>query len=137
MTLGAPKELSQLRRFFLAPRLPKHRQYEALRAYLVGGQPAKDAARAFGYSLNSFYVLCHHFRREPEPVFFVSPRHGPQAQPKKSAAHDLIVRLRKQNHSVYEISQTLKERHCPLSPTAVREVLRSEGFAALPRRLDE
>ena len=137
MTLGAPKELSQLRRFFLAPRLPKHRQYEALRAYLVGGQPAKDVARAFGYSLNSFYVLCHHFRREPEPVFFVSPRHGPQAQPKKSAAHDLIVRLRKQNHSVYEISQTLKERHCPLSPTAVREVLRAEGFAALPRRLDE
>jgi hypothetical protein len=31
----------------------------------------------------------------------------------------------------------LKERHTPLSPTAVREVLRAEGFAALPRRLDE
>ncbi len=137
MSIGAPKELSQLRRFFLQPRLPKQRQYEALRAFLVEGRPAKDVARAFGYSLNSFYVLCHHFRREPEPVFFVSPRHGPQAQPKKSAAHDLIVQLRKQNHSVYEISQTLKERHCPLSPTGVREVLRSEGFAALPRRLDQ
>ena len=137
MTLGAPKELSSLRRFFLQPQLPKHRQYEALRAYLVGGQPAKDVARAFGYSLNSFYVLCHHFRREPAPAFFVSPRRGPQSQPKKSAAHDWIVQLRKQNHSVYEISQTLKDRHCPLSPTAVREVLRAEGFAALPRRLDE
>ena len=137
MTLGAPKELSQIRRFFLEPRLPKHRQYEALRAYLVEGRPAKDVARDFGYSLNSFHVLCHHFRRETEPVFFVSPRHGPQAQPKKSAARDLIVQLRKQNHSVYEISQTLKERRCPLSPTAVREVLRAEGFAALPRRLDQ
>jgi len=31
----------------------------------------------------------------------------------------------------------LKERNTPLSPTAVREVLRAEGFAALPRRLDE
>ena len=137
MNIGAPKEISKLRRFFLAPRLPKHRQYEALRAYLVEGRPAKDVARAFGYSLNSFYVLCHHFRREPDPVFFVSPRHGPQTQPKKSAARDRIIQLRKQNHSVYEISQTLKERHCPLSPTAVREVLRAEGFAALPRRLDE
>jgi len=135
--IGAPKELSQLRRFFLEPRLPKHRQYEALRAFLVEGRPAKEVARDFGYSLNAFYVLCHHFRREPEPVFFVSPRHGPQAQPKKSAARDLIVQLRKQNHSVYEISQTLKERQIPLSPTAVREVLRAEGFAALPRRLDE
>ena len=137
MTIGAPKELSQLRRFFLEPRLPKQRQYEALRAYLVEGRPAKEVARAFGYSSNSFHVLCHHFRREPEPVFFVSPRRGPQAQPKKSAARDLIVQLRKQNHSVYEISQTLKERRSPLSPTAVREVLRAEGFAALPRRLDE
>src|SRR5208283_984048 len=105
MPLGAPKELSQLRRFFLCPRLPKHRQYEALRAFVVEGRPAKAVARAFGYSLNSFYVLCHHFRRLAEPLFFVSPRHGPQAQPKKSTAHDLIISLRKQNHSVYEISQ--------------------------------
>ena len=137
MALDAPKQLSQLRRFFLQPRSPKHRQYEALRAYVVEGRPAREVARAFGYSLNSFYVLCHHFRREIEPLFFVSPRHGPQSQPKKSAARELIVQLRKQNHSVYEISQTLKEQHCALSPTAVREVLRAEGFAALPRRLDE
>jgi len=31
----------------------------------------------------------------------------------------------------------LKERKLPLSPTAVREVLKAEGFAALPRRVDE
>jgi transposase len=137
MAISAPKELSKLRRFFLEPRLPRHRQYEALRAYLVEGRPAKEVARAFGYSLNSFHVLCHHFRRETEPAFFLSPRRGPQTQPKKSAAHDLIVQLRKQNYSVYEISHTLKERHCALSPTAVREVLKAEGFAPLPRRLDE
>lgn len=137
MVVGAPNELSQLRRFFLEPRLPKHRQYEALRAYLVEGRPAQQVARAFGYSLNSFHVLCHHFRRETQPAFFLSPRHGPQTQPKKSAARDLIVQLRKQNHSVYEISQTLKDRHCSLSPTGVREVLKAEGFAPLPRRLDE
>jgi hypothetical protein len=137
MTIGAPKEVSALRRFFLEPRLPKHRQYEALRAYLVEGRPAKEVARAFGYSLNSFHVLCHHFRRETHPTFFLSPQHGPQTQPKKSAARDLIIKLRKQNHSVYEISQTLKDRQCPLSPTGVREVLKAEGFAPLPRRLDE
>ena len=137
MPIGVPKELSELRRFFLEPRLPKHRQYEALRAYLVEGRPAQQVARAFGYSRNSFHVLCHHFRRETQPAFFLSPRHGPQTQPKKSAARDLIVQLRKQNHSVYEISQTLKDRHCPLSPTGVREVLKAEGFAPLPRRLDE
>ena len=137
MTLGAPKELSKLRRFFLEPRLPKHRQYEALRAFLVEGRPAREVARAFGYTLNSFHVLCHHFRRETQPAFFLATRHGPQTQPKKSAARDLIVQLRKQNHSVYEISEQLKAQRLPLSPTAVREVLKEEGFAALPRRLDE
>ncbi len=45
--------------------------------------------------------------------------------------------LRKQNHSVYEIAAALKEQQMALSPTAVREVLRAEGFAPLPRRLDE
>jgi transposase len=111
--------------------------YEALRAYFVEGRLPKEVARAFGYSVGYFHVLCHRFRRDPAPLFFVSPRPGPRAQPKKAAARDLIVSLRKQNYSVYEISASLKERQCPLSPTAVREVLKAEGFAPLPRRLDE
>jgi transposase len=135
--IGAPKELNTIRRFFLEPGQPKHRQYEALRAFFVDGHPASEVAAAFGYSTGSFHVLAHHFRRERNPVFFVAPRHGPQSRPKKSAARDWIVQLRKQNHSVYEISQSLKERRCPLSPTAVREVLKAEGFAPLPRRRDD
>src|SRR6059036_1148552 len=110
--------------------------YEALRAYFVGGQPSHEVANAFGYTPGSFQVLCYHFRRESDPVFFTSIRPGPRSQPKKSAARDLIIELRKQNHSVYEISEALKEQKCPLSPTAVREVLKEEGFAPLPRRLD-
>jgi hypothetical protein len=137
MGMGAPKDLIQVRRFFLQPGSPKQRQYEALRAFFVEGRPAKEVAQAFGYSLPSFHMLCHDFRRQSQPAFFLTPRHGPQTQPKKSAVRQLIVQLRKQNFSVYDISQTLKDRHQPLSPTAVREVLRSEGFAPLPRRLDE
>ena len=135
--LGTPKELSSVRRFFLQPASPKHRQYEALRAYYVEGRPAHAVASAFGYSPGAFHVLCHHFRRDPAPAFFLVSRRGPQSQPRKSAARDLLVRLRKQNHSVYEISHQLKEQGCPLSPTAVREVLKTEGFAPLPRRADE
>ena len=137
MQYGAPKDLSDVRRFFLEPQTPKQRQYEALRAYFVDGHPSQDVARDFGYSVSAFHVLCHHFRRDPDPVFFATPRRGPRSQPKKSAARDLIVALRKANHSVYEISEYLKEQQRPLSPTAVREVLKAEGFAALPRRLDD
>lgn len=132
-----PKDLSNCQNFFLAPASAKQRQYEALRAYFVEGRPSREAARAFGYSAGSFQVLCHHFRREADPVFFVSPQHGPREQPKKSAARDLIIELRKRNYSVYEISESLKEQQLSLSPTAVREVLKAEGFAPLPRRRDE
>lgn len=111
--------------------------YEALRAYFLEGHPSQEAARAFGYSPGAFRVLCYQFRRDPHPQFFVSAVRGPRTQPKKSKARELTLALRKQNHSVYEISEALKDRGMPLSPTAVREVLRAEGFAPLPRRLDE
>ena len=137
MYYGPPKDLSSIRRFFLEPDTPKQRQYEALRGYFVEGLPSQNVAHAFGYSVSAFRVLCHHFRRDPAPAFFVTPRRGPRSQPKKSAARDLIVQLRKRNYSVYEISESLKEQKRSLSPTAVREVLKAEGFAALPRRLDE
>jgi transposase len=134
---GAPKDLIACRQFFLEPSHPKHRQYEALRAYFLDGRSSWDVAAAFGYSVGSFRVLCHHFRREMPADFFATPRHGAQTQPHKTAARDTIVALRKQNYSVYEISEVLQEQGTPLSPTGVREVLKAEGFAPLPRRLDE
>ncbi len=135
--IDAPKDLITCRQFFLDTTHPKHRQYEALRAYFVDGHSSQDVAKAFGYSVGSFRVLCHHFRREAQPAFFLTPRHGPQTQPQKAAARETIVALRKQNYSVYEISETLHEQGTNLSPTGVREVLKAEGFAPLPRRLDE
>jgi len=99
--------------------------------------PSADVARRFGYTAGAFRVLCHAFRRGDLPEFFAATRPGRHDQPKKSRAHDQIVALRKRNYSVYEISQTLKEQGAPLSATAVREVLAAEGFAPLPRRLDE
>lgn len=137
MPIGAPKTLTQCRRFFQEPQRPRQRIYEALRAFFVEGLPSREVAKNFGYTPGSFRVLCHQFRRDPDPQFFLAPQPGPRQQPRKSRAHELIVQLRKRNYSVYEISQTLKERQIPLSPTAVREVLKEEGFAPLPRRLDE
>jgi hypothetical protein len=135
--IGAPKSITACRRFFEEPRAAKHRAYEALRAYFLEGRPSHAVARAFGYAPGTFRVMCHQFRRNPAPMFFVVPPRGPQRQPKKAAARELIITLRKRNYSVYEISEALKERQVALSPTAVREVLTAEGFAPLPRRLDD
>jgi len=137
VSIGQPNKLFDPQRFFLEPSSPKQRQYEALRAYFVEQRPSAEVARAFGYSPGSFQVMCHHFRHSTDAKFFVESRPGPRLQPKKSVARELIIELRKANHSVYEISQVLKERSLSLSPTAVREVLKEEGFAPLPRRLDQ
>lgn len=137
MSIRLPKDITDCRRFFAEPSHPRQRIYEALRAYFVDQLPSHEVARAFGYTPGSFRVLCHQFRRDPDPQFFHSPNPGPRTQPLKSKARDLAIALRKQNHSVYEISQALKEHGTPLSPTAVGEVLRAEGFAPLPRRGDD
>ena len=137
MPLGEPKSITWCKRFFRDPQVARQRMYEALRAYYVERRPSHEAAATFGYTPASFRVLCHQFRRGRVPEFFATPRPGPRSQPQKSAAREFVVSLRKQNHSVYEISDALKAKGLPLSSTAVREVLREEGFARLPRRLDE
>lgn len=116
MGLNQPKSLTQCRRFFLEARTPRQRAYEALRAYFVDARPSHEVARTFGYSPGAFRVMCHQFRRERAPVFFVTPHRGPRAQPKKSAARDTIIALRKRNYSVYEISDALKECHPGTQP---------------------
>jgi transposase len=137
VSIKAPFSITKSRRFFAEPATARQRQYEALRAYYLEGQPSGEVARRFGYSPGSFRGLCHTFRRGELDEFFATTRTGPREQPKKSRAHEQIVALRKRNYSVYEISRSLKEQGTPLSATAVREVLAAEGFAPLPRRLDE
>lgn len=137
MSIRARKELTQPSRFFLEPRGPLHRQYEALRAYHVEELPSAEAARRFGYSPGAFRVLCHRFRHDPERDFFASPGNGPQAAPKKDSACDRVIELRKQNLSIYDISGVLDDEGRKLSPAAVQQILKAAGFAKLPRRADD
>src|SRR6266404_3835897 len=122
---------------FLQPANSTHRQYEALRAYFVGGLPSTEAAARFGYSPGSFRVLVHEFRHDPQRSFFLPPAKGPQTAPKKDRVRDRVAALRKQNLSIYDISRTLRDEGHSLGPAAVAVLLQGEGFARLPRRLDE
>src|SRR3990172_6537471 len=129
--------LTDLANAFLVPSNPTHRQYEALRAYFVDGLASAEAARRFGYRPASFRVLCHKFRHERDRRFFLSPRRGPKSAPKRDRVGEEVVALRKQNHSIYEISQALEASGQRLSPAAVSLLLQAEGFARLPRRRDD
>lgn len=134
MSIIKPKDLIACRKFFLEPSSPKQRQYEAIRAYYVDELTGEEAAAKFGYTPGSFRQLLHEFVNDQNPQFFITPKRGPQAQPKKDRARETIIALRKQNYSVSEISEALKDIGIKLSAMAVDEVLKSEGFAPLPRR---
>jgi len=123
----SPVSLTDEARFFLEPASPGQRQYEALRAYFVEPLSTEEVARRFGYTSGSFRVLCHHFRRQ-KPDWFRELKRGPRSQPKKGAARELILAMRKQNLSVYDIESALKDQPPPLSSTAIWEILREEGF---------
>ena len=124
-------------RLFLEPANATHRQYEALRAFFVEGLPSPEVAKRFGYSPGSFRVLVHKFRHGPCRQFFLPPAKGPQTAPRSDPVRQQIVALRKQNLSIYDISKALAKEGHPLSAVAVALVLKSEGFARLPRRRDE
>ena len=134
---GFRETISEEARFFLAPHLPKQRQYEALRAYFVEECPAKVVAERFGYTPGAFHVLCHQFRNDPERRFFVETKRGPKYGPKRERARDRVTVLRKKNYSLVDIQLALKEEGKDLSSATIWKILQEEGFSKLPRRKDE
>jgi transposase len=137
MFISKEKKITNLVRAFLEPVNATHRQYEALRAFFIDNVPGKEVAKRFGYTEGSFRVLVHQFRQNPGREFFLSPTKGPQKAPKKDKVRDMIVSMRKQNLSVYDINRILKTKGHDLSPVSISNTLKEEGFAKLPRRKDD
>jgi hypothetical protein len=135
--MSLAKKLTSLAQYFLQPTNATHRQYEALRAFAVEGLASAEAAARFGYTPGSFRVLVHQFRHNPQRPFFLSLTKGPRNAPKKDRLRLRVITLRKQNLSVYDISQILHDEGQALSPATVAVLLQQEGFVRLPRRLDE
>jgi hypothetical protein len=123
--------------FFLAPESILQRQYEALRAYFVDQLGSAEVARRFGYTHGSFRVLCHQFRHDPDfrARFFSPILQGPA--PVRDPLRELVVAMRKRNLSVYDIQRELAGTGQSVSINTLTLLLREEGFARLPRRLDD
>lgn len=97
-TVNSPKSRTGAE-FFQQPATAAHRQYEALRAYFVEGLPAVAVAEQFGYTTAAFYALCRDFRAQRLAFFRAPGKPGPKQAPKRAAARERVVQLRKQNYS--------------------------------------
>lgn len=63
---------------------------------------------------------------------FQTSRPGPKRQPKKDAARERVIELRRQRHGIEEIVAELARAGTPLSRTAVWEILHEEGLSRMP-----
>src|SRR5450755_2158876 len=92
---------------FTEPTLASQRRYEALRAYFVEDASAGEIAERFGYTKASVQTLISTWRDADLAGLFATARPGPKSQPKKDAARELAVRLRRQRHGIEEIVSEL------------------------------
>jgi transposase len=118
---------------FTEPTLPAQRRYEALRAYFVEEHSAGEIAERFGYTKASVQTLISTYRQADLSELFQSARPGPKRQPKKDAARERVIALRRERHGLEEIVAELERAGTPLSRTAVWEILREAGLARMPR----
>jgi len=117
---------------FTQPTVATHRRYEALRAYFVEELAAAEIAERFGYTKASVQTLISEYRQADVGELFQVSRPGPKRQPKKDAARERVLELRRQRHGIEEIVAELARAQTPLSRTAVWEILREEGLSRMP-----
>lgn len=122
-----------LKAFFLNPNNPKRRQYEALRAYVLDGIPAKEAADRFGFTEKSLFALAHDLRNG-KLDFFPRRKTGPNDRRLTPHIRNLICELRKQNLSVADIVGHLRREGVETSPSTVERVLKEAGQGAQRRQ---
>jgi transposase len=123
--------------FFSHPSCPAQRHYEAMRAFYHEGLPAEDAAKKFGLSPSYFKKLRFEFAyalREGLLPFFEEKKRGPKQRHTDEDVVQQIVALRKRNYSIADIKSVLDADQCTVSLDTIDRILKSEGFAALPKR---
>lgn len=100
---------------------------------------AEAVAEKYGYTLSAFYSLTKEFRKvlsqnQQGDYFFINKSKGRKHKEPKAGVDQLIIDMRKKNYSTEDILQSRQATGNKVSYQYVYQLLRSEGFAKLPRR---
>jgi len=125
------------RDYFGTPNTAAQKQYEALRAFYYDGLNAVDAAAKVGFSHQYFKKLRFELVRklsENMDPFFSIKKPGPKNRLTSNKTIKRIVAFRKQNYSIVDIKVALDAEGKKVSLDTIDKILKSEGFAPLPKR---
>ncbi len=115
------------------------KKYDALRDFFYNKEDADTVAQKYSYTRSAFYSLTKDFRKflnqNPEKDYFFKdkPRGRKHKEP-HTGIDQLVIDMRKKNYSAEDILQSLQAAGHKTSYQYVYRLLRSEGFAKLPRR---
>ena len=119
--------------FFTTPAEPAQRRYEALRAYLLDGEPADVVGARFRYSPATMYQMAADLRAG-KTAFFISSKPGPRGPRQTFTLRERVLSMRAQDRSVKEIADALTAEGAPISHQSVWVILTQEGLSRLPAR---
>ena len=120
--------------FFLHPKHPVHRRYEALRAYFVDDLTAAEVEKQFGYAKGYVRLLATQFRQGKTGTFFVDVKPGRHTVPTDASLKEGVLELRKQNMSVYDIAAEMRRSGRDVSHQTVWRILKEVNAERLPKR---
>jgi hypothetical protein len=127
--------------YFKSQEIVSKKRYDALHAYFVENQDAREIAAQYGYTLSSLYSLIRDFREHlkssnKEDFFFKNSQLGRKRR-KNDGLDEIIINLRKLGFSVEEIVGIAQSENFSTSYGYVHKLLKDDGFARLPRRSAE
>ena len=124
--------------YFKSNQLVSKKRYDALHDFFVNKLSADEVAKKHGYTLASFYSQVRDFRKHlkkrPDDDYFFKDTVKGRKPSKRNALRDLVISLRKKNHSAQDIVTIANSKSFDVSYWPVFKILREEGFARLPRR---
>lgn len=113
------------------------KRYEMLKMIYRKDISLDGAAEKFGLSKNYVKKCKHEFyynlRNDIDP-FFAVRKTGPKKRRTKLGVIKRIVDLRKKNNAITDIKAVLNAQNIKLSYDTIDKILKSEGFAPLPKR---
>lgn len=127
-------------KYFANPATSAQRSYEALRAFYGDGISATAAATKGGFSPLYFKKMRYEFARklrEGDDPFFSTRKPGPKKRRTNIKTVHKIVTLRKRNYSITDIRAALDAEGKKISLDTIDKILKSEGFAPLPKRTNQ
>ena len=126
--------MKDLKQFFCNPNTALQRQYEALRSIVVDQLSAREAAKNFGYSVNTIYSLIRDAKSGKLVFFPQPPARGPKKRRTPAQVCSSIIGYRKQGLSCADIAHKICQAGYKISKGTVENIVADAGFPKLPRR---